>query len=92
MGCRPSLMTHCGHITISGQHLNVDIFVGSVMEMELRMLRPGACRRNLSKLLATALKHFRPTFQWTVTTAAERQRFNIDTAQRNEKLSSSQAD
>jgi len=54
-------MTHCGHITISGQHLNVDIFVGSVMEMKLRMLRPDACRRNLSKLLATALEQFRPT-------------------------------
>lgn len=84
-------MTHCGHTTISGQHLNVDIFVGSVMEMKLRMLRPDACRRNHSKLLATALEQFRPTIQWTVMTAAERQRFNIDTAQRHEKLSSSQA-
>lgn len=85
-------MTHCGHITISGQHLNVDIFVGSVMEMKLKMLRPDACRRNHSKLLATALEQFRPTIQWTVMRAAERQRVNIDTAQRHEKLSSSQAD
>lgn len=55
-------MTHCGHITISGQHLNVDIFVGSVMEMKLGMLRPDACRRNHSKqVLATALEQFRPT-------------------------------